>query len=62
MVIHEHQDERVPFDHAIEISRLLGAELVATSGLGHSAILGDPAVLARVAAFFPPGSGLPQLR
>jgi len=62
LLIHDRHDERVPFDHAVVIGRYSNAEVVATSGLGHSAILSDPAVLARVADFFPPGAARPQVR
>jgi pimeloyl-ACP methyl ester carboxylesterase len=62
LLIHDRQDERVPFDHAVELSGLLSAELVPTSGLGHSAILNDPTVVARVAEFFPPAAARPQVR
>ena len=53
LLVHDRGDERVPFGHAVELGGLLKADLVSTEGLGHSAILNDPGVVARVAGFFP---------
>lgn len=57
LVIHDQQDETVPFSHGADIARSWpGATLVATSGLGHGDILRDPEVIARVLGFVAEGS------
>ena len=57
LVIHDQQDETVPFSHGADIARSWpGATLVATSGLGHGDILRDPEVIARVLRFVAEGS------
>jgi len=56
MVIHDHQDETVPFSHGADIARMWpGAVLVGTSGLGHRDILNDPRVITRVLDFLATG-------
>lgn len=53
LVIHDRDDERIPFAEGRELSRLLpGAELLETRGLGHRGPLRDPGVLERIGAFF----------
>jgi pimeloyl-ACP methyl ester carboxylesterase len=52
LVIHDHQDDTVPFSDGAEIARSWpGARLVETTGLGHRDLLRDPAVLSRVHEF-----------
>ena len=51
LVIHDRGDREVPFAQGEAVAARLGAELVATSGLGHRRILLDPAIGSRVAAF-----------
>jgi len=52
LVIHDHEDDTVPFSHGADIARYWpGAKLVGTSGLGHRDILNDPDVIARVVEF-----------
>ncbi len=52
LVLHDRDDKDVPFGHAEEIARAWpGARLVLTDGLGHRAILRDPAVVRRAVAF-----------
>jgi pimeloyl-ACP methyl ester carboxylesterase len=53
LLLHDREDEDVPFSQAEEIARAWpGARLVPTTGLGHRAILRDPAVVRRAVAFF----------
>ena len=57
LVIHDHQDETVPFSHGADIARMWpGATLVGTSGLGHSDLLNDPQVISQVLDFLAIGS------
>jgi pimeloyl-ACP methyl ester carboxylesterase len=57
MVIHDHQDETVPFSHGADIARMWpGAVLVGTSGLGHKDILNDQQVITRVLDFLATGA------
>lgn len=52
LVVHDRGDDEVPFAHGRELAEAWeGAELVATEGLGHRAILRDPAVIERAVAF-----------
>lgn len=52
LLLHDRDDPDVPFGHAEEIAAAWpGATLIATTGLGHRAILRDPAVVRRAAAF-----------
>jgi len=52
LVLHDRDDEDVPFSQSEEIAQAWsGARLVLTSGLGHRAILRDPAVVRRTVAF-----------
>ena len=54
LVIHDHDDERVPMADGLELARLLpNAEMITTRGLGHTGPLVDAGVLARIAEFFP---------
>ncbi|MFW6084163.1 MAG: alpha/beta fold hydrolase [Gemmatimonadota bacterium] len=53
LLIHDHEDERVPFADGEELARLLPrADLVTTRGLGHSGPLRDPGTIERIADFF----------
>jgi pimeloyl-ACP methyl ester carboxylesterase len=52
LLVHDRDDQDVPYGHAVEIADAWpGARLVATSGLGHRAILRDPAVIHEAVAF-----------
>lgn len=52
LLLHDRDDDDVPFTHAEEIARAWpGARLVPTLGLGHRAILRDPAVLQQTVTF-----------
>lgn len=52
LLVHDRDDEDVPYGHGVEIAEAWpGARLVATSGLGHRAILRDPAVIRETVAF-----------
>ncbi|MEQ1439136.1 alpha/beta fold hydrolase [Fontimonas sp. SYSU GA230001] len=52
LVVHDRDDALVPFaDGEAMVRNWLGAELLATQGLGHWRILTDPAVVGRVVAF-----------
>jgi pimeloyl-ACP methyl ester carboxylesterase len=52
LVVHDRSDPDVPYRHAEEIvAAWRGARLLATEGLGHRALLRDPAVVASTAAF-----------
>jgi pimeloyl-ACP methyl ester carboxylesterase len=58
LVIHDRDDTDVPFHHAEEIVRAWPrARLVATTGLGHRAILRDPAVVQATVEFLREGTG-----
>jgi pimeloyl-ACP methyl ester carboxylesterase len=57
LVFHDRDDPDVPFAHAEEIVRSWpGARLVATTGLGHRAILRDPAVVRATVEFLREGT------
>ena len=57
LVIHDREDEEVSFAHGEEIAHALPhARLVATSGLGHRAILRDPEVVRETVAFLREGA------
>jgi pimeloyl-ACP methyl ester carboxylesterase len=52
LVIHDRNDPDVPFTHGEEIvSAWSGSRLESTNGLGHRALLRDPAVIARTVEF-----------
>ena len=51
LVVHDVADAVIPFDDARRIARATDAELLATRGLGHGAVLRDPAVIHHVASF-----------
>ncbi|HEX6106565.1 MAG TPA: alpha/beta fold hydrolase, partial [Gemmatimonadales bacterium] len=52
LVVHDREDPDVPYSHAEEIVRAWPrARLVATSGLGHRAIVRDPEVIRATVAF-----------
>jgi pimeloyl-ACP methyl ester carboxylesterase len=52
LLVHDRDDQDVPYGHAVEIADAWpGARLVATSGLGHRAILRDPAIIHEAVAF-----------
>jgi pimeloyl-ACP methyl ester carboxylesterase len=52
LLVHDRGDPDVPYAQGAEIADAWpGARLVATEGLGHRALLRDPAVVRRVAAF-----------
>jgi pimeloyl-ACP methyl ester carboxylesterase len=52
LIIHDRQDPDVAFESAERIRDAWpGAELLATSGLGHSGVLNDPAVTRRIREF-----------
>jgi pimeloyl-ACP methyl ester carboxylesterase len=52
LIIHDRDDTDVPFAHGEEIAGAWpGAQLVATAGLGHRALLRDPDVIRRAVGF-----------
>lgn len=52
LVVHDREDTEVGFDHGEEIARAFPrGRLLATTGLGHRAILRDPAVVDAAVAF-----------
>ncbi len=52
LVVHDRDDDEVPFHHAARIAGAWGpAEVHATEGLGHRRILWDPGVVDRVRRF-----------
>jgi pimeloyl-ACP methyl ester carboxylesterase len=52
LIVHDREDMEVPFSHGEEIAQAFPrARLIATSGLGHRAILRDPEVVRQVVAF-----------
>jgi pimeloyl-ACP methyl ester carboxylesterase len=52
LLVHDREDADVPYAQAEEIaSAWPGARLLSTSGLGHRAILRDPAVVREIVAF-----------
>jgi pimeloyl-ACP methyl ester carboxylesterase len=57
LVVHDRGDDDVPSAEAVAIAEAWpGAELLLTDGLGHRAVLRDPAVIARAVEFLAPGS------
>jgi pimeloyl-ACP methyl ester carboxylesterase len=57
LVVHDREDQDVPFSHGEEIARAWpGAQLMATTGLGHRAILRDPEVIRRTITFLTDGA------
>jgi pimeloyl-ACP methyl ester carboxylesterase len=58
LLVHDREDLDVPYRHAEEIAAAwTGARLVATTGLGHRAILRDPAVVRQAVDFLRPENG-----
>jgi pimeloyl-ACP methyl ester carboxylesterase len=58
LVIHDRDDTDVPFAHGEEIAGAWeGSTLESTSGLGHRALLRDPAVIGRTVEFLREGAG-----
>lgn len=58
LVVHDRDDAEVVFTHGEAIAAATpGARLLATTGLGHRAILRDPEVVRQVAAFIREGAG-----
>jgi pimeloyl-ACP methyl ester carboxylesterase len=58
LIIHDRDDPDVPYAHGEEIANAWpGAQLVATAGLGHRAILRDPDVVRRTVEFLRVGVG-----
>jgi hypothetical protein len=58
LVIHDRDDTDVPFAHGEEIvGAWEGSTLESTSGLGHRALLRDPAVIGRTVEFLREGAG-----
>ena len=56
LIIHDRDDHDVPYAHGEEIaSAWPGAQLLATTGLGHRAILRDPEVIRRTVTFLADG-------
>jgi pimeloyl-ACP methyl ester carboxylesterase len=57
LVIHDRDDTDVPFAHGEEIvGAWAGSRLETTTGLGHRALLRDPAVIGRTVAFLEEGA------
>lgn len=58
LVIHDREDAEVPFSHASELARAFPhARLITTRGLGHRALLKDPAVVRETVAFLRESGG-----
>lgn len=58
LVVHDRDDREVPLSDAEEIvCSWPGARLLATSGLGHRRILGDPGVITSIGRFLTEGTG-----
>jgi pimeloyl-ACP methyl ester carboxylesterase len=58
LIIHDKNDSDVPYAHGAEIANAWpGAQLFATTGLGHRAILRDPNVVRRTVEFLRAGVG-----
>ncbi len=56
LVVHDRDDQDVPFSHGDEIARAWpGAEFMATSGLGHRAVVWDAEVIRRTITFLKNG-------
>ncbi len=56
LIIHDRDDSDVPYAHGEEIAHAWpGARLVATTGLGHRALLRDPDVIHRAVTFLSSG-------
>jgi len=51
LVVHDRTDDRVPFAAGSWLASALGAELLATDGLGHNGVLRAPEVLDAVVSF-----------
>ncbi|MBC8451324.1 MAG: alpha/beta hydrolase [Planctomycetes bacterium] len=52
LVVHDHEDKETPFAFGEKVAKEWpGAELYATTGLGHRRILSDPSVIRKVARF-----------
>jgi pimeloyl-ACP methyl ester carboxylesterase len=63
LVIHDRDDQTVPFADGVAVAESWNGRLHITSGLGHSGILKDPAVVAEAVAFVAserPESGWPS--
>lgn len=57
LLVHDREDPDVPYGHAEEIARAWPeSRLITTAGLGHRAILRDPAVMRAVVEFLREGS------
>ena len=57
LIIHDRDDTEVPFAHGEEIvGAWAGSRLETTTGLGHRALLRDPAVIGRTVAFLEEGA------
>ncbi|WP_018410176.1 alpha/beta fold hydrolase [Methyloversatilis thermotolerans] len=60
LLVHDADDERVPFAHAQRLSSVMPrARLLQTWGLGHNRVLKDPATVAAVSAFVRGEQSLP---
>ena len=58
LVVHDREDAEVSFSHGEELARAFPhGRLIATSGLGHRAILRDPEVVRQTVAFLREGVG-----
>ncbi len=56
LIVHDRDDRDVPYAHGQEIAEAWPeAELFATNGLGHRALVKDPAVVGRAVAFLAEG-------
>ena len=62
LVVHDHGDGDVPAEEAVAIAEAWpGAELMLTEGLGHRAVMRDPAIIARAVEFLSrPGAATPR--
>jgi pimeloyl-ACP methyl ester carboxylesterase len=56
LIVHDREDSDVPFAHGEEIARAWPkSELLATTGLGHRAVLWNPEVIRRTVEFLKVG-------
>jgi pimeloyl-ACP methyl ester carboxylesterase len=55
LVVHDRDDRRLPWAESVALVDMWpGARLTTTAGLGHSRVLGDPAVHEAIVGFVSP--------
>jgi pimeloyl-ACP methyl ester carboxylesterase len=62
LVVHDVDDDEVPYADATRLADLLGARLVRTEGLGHRRILYAPDVVSTIVEFIEAGRPVPPAR